>query len=54
MTLGKAIRILKNGGTQEEFLTATKLAIEALKRLQDLRLFKDHNPKWQIPGETDE
>lgn len=33
---------------------ALRLGLEALKRLEELRRYPDHNPKWLLPGETEE
>ena len=36
-----------------DFIKALRIGIEALKRIDELRRFPDHNPKWLLPGETD-
>lgn len=60
MTPEEAIKILKYMGTPdyrgstEGILKARNLGIEALKRLQELRLYEGINPNALLPGETEE
>jgi len=60
MRLEKAIEILTllakkwKADYDDDDLQAVSLGIEALKRLQELRKYANHNPKWLLPGETEE
>jgi len=60
MILSEAIESLRQWKNPEwikhhkEAYEAIQLGIEALKRLKELRRYSSHNPKWQLPGETEE
>lgn len=54
MTLDRAIKILKEGGSQADFLEATKLAIEAMKRLKEYREWHRSTADSPLLGETKE
>lgn len=60
MNLTKAIEILQDSMQYEDYhdLTrledAMKLGIEALKRIEEWRKYKNLIPEWQLLGETNE
>ena len=60
MNLTTAIKVQSNkvkyqySACQSDEGDATKLGIQALIRLKELRLSTDQNPKWLIPGETED
>ena len=60
MTADEAIKILTDtpiataSDDTEKYHRAARLGIEALKRIKELRRYSNHNPKWLLPGETEE